>query len=601
MPDAHAAPPPCTNTQIENICAPATATASRVVLACNIDFNQRSCATVMDRPNRITKKLIVEGSEMSGMLIDCAGGEIYAGPGSINYKKGDTIEIRSIERSRTQLDLANDRVIEGVYDRPTNVTVRNCNVTGAIRVWGIGKNGEASGLKLSSRLRGHTRRTRNAAPRDILLDNITLTGTGRNPLYFAPGVSHSTLQNSEVKGKSSKVGIYFDAESFRNTLRNNTIHVKTGTYWYGRDPEPLVALDGSSHNLIINNHFSALNHGGIYLYRNCGLAGVSRHATPSHNQIINNRFYYNKYKGDHPAVYIGAHGGGFFRTFPIFGSCKDDDDYGYGSAKSNDDHATHNVIVQNQVYKRSPGKVFKVALRSPTFRSNLPAYIAHNTTVTQATVDKSRRAGCYFPEQQPDFLTDGESFETLNESSGRLCYGEQICRDGVAGRGVRRDCRIVNVDINCSQTGSNDWCETTARCPARHRVVGAKAACNLETQSINDAQVAALGFNQLQVVRASDNKSAGECYIGFARAREGSAIVRGVRGFPRVAAGCREHDKNGGDCRVRGEIYCQPLGARPALDRPPRVLEDALEIRVPKTRVQDGRLRELQHATKTTL
>ncbi len=67
-----------------------------------------------------------------------------------------------------------------------------------------------------------------------------------------------------------------------------------------------MAVDGSSWNTINNNRFASLRNGGIYLYRNCGEKGTIRITPPEHNTITNNSFYYKKYTGHKPAIYLGS-------------------------------------------------------------------------------------------------------------------------------------------------------------------------------------------------------------------------------------------------------------------------------------------------------
>jgi len=99
---------------------------------------------------------------------------------------------------------------------------------------------------------------------------------------------------------TNSVAVYLDAESYRNTLQGNSFHADHGA---GSQRE-VLAVDGSSNNLIMSNHFSSLQYGGIYLYRNCGEGGTIRHSTPSNNSIINNVFYYDNYTGSKP---LGVH------------------------------------------------------------------------------------------------------------------------------------------------------------------------------------------------------------------------------------------------------------------------------------------------------
>jgi parallel beta-helix repeat protein len=321
--------------------------------------------------------LVLEGPAASGATVDCNGAVLDGGPGTVNAGK-DMVQIRS------------DRF----FKRPTDVTVRECRIFGSVRVWGMGRNGEASALLAPSRQAGYVELVRNNAPTRVLLEDLTITAHGRIPLYLAPGVTHTVLRDSELRGRSDAVAVYLDAESAGNTMRANYIHTET-------DRE-LIAVDGSSENRILNNRFSALNHGGIYLYRNCGLKGTIRHSTPSNNTVINNVFFYKKYTGSNPSVYLGSRNGSV-------GYCDDDlrpggSAFPYGSSISDLDYAQRNVVMQNQIYRRSiadmirTGGIITFPFQYPLdfipvldTSSNEPNFVDHNETVSSAV---DRRAGC---------------------------------------------------------------------------------------------------------------------------------------------------------------------------------------------------------------
>ena len=332
----------CSTQKLQEILAPATTASSYVKIDCNLTLN---------RNDVVTKRLIFEGSEASGVTCDCNDAKLDGGKNKVNYRK-DMIEVKS-KKTNAQ-----------TWIRPQYITIKNCNIIGSVRIWGMGKNGEWAAIKESSKREPveskHVQRVRNNAPRHIVFDKITITGVGRNPLYFAPGVTYSKLINSEMKGKSEKVGIYFDAESAYNTIENNYVHVKTEEDGWGVLPAvtdrgwPQIAIDGSSWNTFINNRFSNLNNGGIYFYRNCGEGGTIRHTPPERNTIKNNSFYYNKYKGGKPAIYLGSRNYGFKER--TFGHCDADDGRPYGSSGSDKDYARHNIILQNQFYNR---KIYK--------------------------------------------------------------------------------------------------------------------------------------------------------------------------------------------------------------------------------------------------
>jgi hypothetical protein len=356
------------------------------------------CSLTLRREDVITKRLFLTGREATGVRIDCNGATLN-GAGILKDTE-DLLEIRS--RPTSDPD---------VWERPTNVRVRDCHIVGSVRIYGMAKNGESGlppshpwrwALRDSSRRAGHTERARNNAPANIVLDNLTITAFHRTPVYFAPGVTHSSLLNSELRGEAGSVAVYLDAESTANTIENNHIHVRTS----GREQ---VAVDGSSHNWIVNNWFSALNHGGIYLYRNCGEGGTIRHETPRRNTVVNNVFYYDTYAGPNPSVYLGSRNGG--KTY-----CDDDEDDGirlYGSSVSDADYARHNVVMQNQIYRRSPSEMIRTGEWAITpflkLAVNTPNYIGHNETVASA---RSRPAGCYVGSgHETDFVLHGETLD----------------------------------------------------------------------------------------------------------------------------------------------------------------------------------------------
>ncbi len=239
-----------------------------------------------------------------------------------------------------EVPLKNDK---GYYVRkcPENVTIKNCVIKGVVRVWGLGTNGQDGYQWHSSRdlaAPGHVQRVRDAAPTRITFENVTIESTGWILFYLGPGTTYVTLKNSELTGKGA-LNVYFDAETAFNVVTGNHIHAKTN--------REVFALDGSSHNEITDNRFSSLNNGGIYLYRNCGEGGAVRVSTPSHNRIANNHFYYNRYDGPNPAVWIGSR-----NTVTHDHYCGKDKGVDYGSGASDWDYAQCNQVRNNQIVKR---------------------------------------------------------------------------------------------------------------------------------------------------------------------------------------------------------------------------------------------------------
>lgn len=500
------------------------------------------CSCTIPAGKTITKQLLFEGTNSSHVIIDGAGATINGGSERI-------IEIKSRKYYSTRLN-------KWRWERPENITVKNIKIIGSVRIWGMSETGEGeqsitNGINLmkeSSRNDGHTERVQDAAPTNIVFHNVTITSTNRIPLYVSPGVTRFQLLNSIVNGTSSSVAVYLDAESAYNTFRNNRIDTRTS--------RELIAMDGSSHNIFMNNWLSSLNHGGVYLYRNCGEGGVARHATPTDNWIVNNVFYYDRYSGYEPAIFLGARSGR--KNY-----CNEDVASPYGSGRSNLDYASFNIIMQNQLYKRSPDEMIRTALRAnETFpprpdwvEANSPNYIAYNNRVDG---EIKRKAGCYIGPGgfQTDFVLDGRTAELLEVIGNRTMVYNCSCSDGVLTR-TASNTAVTQVPFSFINAGSNERKEITVGCPASLRIIGAKAGCNLEFGSITENDLSAVSPNVIRVFKASDDVSQGSCWINVNETHKDRIKLINIDGLTRVKVGCREHDENGGDCQIKGVLYCR--------------------------------------------
>lgn len=334
----------CTAQQTAEALAPASAAAPALRLRCHLSLQAGDV---------VSKRLILEGREASGLHIDCHGARLAGGPGSLNAGR-DMIEVRSRRRAG-----------EGgpFWERPEDVRIENCRVEGSIRVWGMGVNGQGADLVDASRQPGYVDRVRANAPRRIEFHRLHLVAGGRIPFYLGPGVSEVTLADSEITGQSNATAIYLDAESTANTIAGNRLAVTTR--------REAIAVDASSHNLIRNNRFEGLAGGGIYLYRNCGEGGTIRHTTPSHNRIVANTFVYAADQ-DKPAVFLGARDG--LRWY-----CWADLGYDFGSSADNRDFARHNVVRDNRLVGREPAEAIVSGAAV-----NAPNDIGDNRRVTAA-------------------------------------------------------------------------------------------------------------------------------------------------------------------------------------------------------------------------
>ncbi|MDO5059578.1 MAG: hypothetical protein Q4D82_06495 [Neisseria sp.] len=308
----------CSPAEIEAILAPADTQNSSVEVR---------CSGVLPADSKVSKRLYFTGKQASGLNFDCNGSTIAPA----NADSSDAVLIRSHREN-------------GRWLRPENLRLQNCRVEGSVRIQGMAANGEGAALRESSQQSDHTERAQQAAPSNIRLERFQINGHGRIPLYLAPGVTRISLTDSRVAGRSNSVAVYLDAESAHNLFERNTIESVTG--------RELIAIDGSAHNLFRANRFSSLNKGGIYLYRNCGEGGTVRHQTPSENRISGNTFFYRRYKGRLPSVWLGARNGN--RNY-----CRADAGLPFGSSADDRDFADNNVIEHNRIFRLSPQKMIR--------------------------------------------------------------------------------------------------------------------------------------------------------------------------------------------------------------------------------------------------
>jgi parallel beta-helix repeat protein len=258
------------------------------------------------------ERIVLSGSVASHRVIDCNGGW---------FNEGKATEL-----------IIQSRQITNGWDRPEGITIRNCRIRGAIRIMGMGRNGQGPLVRESSRERGHTERAQAAAPRQILISNVEIEADGGIPLYLAPGVTGVTVANSKFTGCSRSTAIYLDAESANNIICSNIFAL--------RALREIIAVDGSASNRIEGNRFDQIPAGGIYLYRNCGEGGTIRHQTPHDNTIIGNCFNAKSLGFRSYGIWVGSRNG--HRLYS-----EDDAGYDFGSSVDNRDFADDNTVVSN--------------------------------------------------------------------------------------------------------------------------------------------------------------------------------------------------------------------------------------------------------------
>lgn len=538
---ATAAADPCPASKVVEVLSPASETnpEARIETACDL---------ILPPGSVVTKRVTFLGEGASGASLQCNGASFEGGRGEVNFRQ-DMILV------------ASRKVGSRSWQRPENIRIENCTVTGSVRVLGITSVADHRRL---SRCEGNdepgcagfTRRAQDIAPRRIAFRRMTISGVGRNPFYLGIGVTESSLADSELKGDSDGIGIYLDAESAHNVIRNNSIHVRTGD----SKGNPQIAIDGSAYNIIAGNRFSALNRGGIYLYRNCGERGAVRHQAPQYNRIINNVFFYDRFDGkapgnpfkdvdNHhgiiPAVFLGSRQG----RRP---DCDADNDVPFGSGASGRDFAQHNIIADNRIVKLSATRMIAV---------NDEANELHNNVTVSAEQARQRRpSGCYEFDTLPHaYLRDGEATSVRDATPAPICGTRKICEDGLVRRLPGRcvlGTEYAKVDFECEVEGNNDGARCIASCPAGFRLFAAKAACSLETNRLSRRIVNRQGWGTLKVVRSADGVSSGLCALGQNELRQNAIRMPDPGPGPSLTARCDEHDSNGGDCRIAGTLAC---------------------------------------------
>lgn len=388
----------CGKEKLKEILAPATDSSHTVRVNCRLE---------MKSTDRVTKQLIILGAEANGAQIKCNGATL-----------APSRDTNAIVVNSRQIAAAGAGLPVGKWERPENVTFTGCKILGNIRVVGVPNNNKPGVFQDSSRLAGHSERIQSSAPSHISFVSMDITSSNGTSLYIQPGSTFITLKNSILRGSVSGVAVYLDAESANNTIQNNNFMVDT-THDFdisniagSLSSREIIAIDSSSYNKIIGNRFSELDEGGIYLYRNCGEGGIIRHQTPNHNQIINNIFYYNKYNGDKPAIFVSSRDG---TATGVRFYCDDDKGYPYGSSVNNGDFATNTVIMENRIYKFDPMSMIKIGKSGS-------AEIQSNTKIAVGSTTSNRHSSCYVFEEKR-LYKDKEK-----RMSGRNSF---VCKDGL--------------------------------------------------------------------------------------------------------------------------------------------------------------------------
>ncbi len=372
--------PVCSAAKLSELLAPATAAQSQV---------QLNCRAVLTAAATISKRVRIEGSAASGALLNCHDGTLTGG-----------------------VEIASSRVGTGPWQRPVDVTIRDCNLTAGIYIRGM----DRSSMLTESEKPGYTAVAQATSPSRVTLDRLDFT-MSQGSAVFILGGTEVTISRSTFGGESTVSAIYLAPETARNRIVDNVFGVRQ-TNWNilfgGREQ---IAIDGSGYNFIANNRFTELKAGGIFLYRNCGETapgqprGMVRHQPPMRNLIINNYFRYDDffYLGYQPAIWIGSRAGG--RDY-----CGNDAGFPFGSSASDLDFAVHNVVAQNQFRDRSASDGLIEVDSAPNAAFNV---VMANDFNTSSLIGRPR--GCVVERGlSTTYVTPGTVAE------GQPCAGETI-------------------------------------------------------------------------------------------------------------------------------------------------------------------------------
>jgi len=392
--------------------------------------------------------------------------------------------------------------------RPENITIKNCNIKEGIRVSGIKDIGVINHPEMiaSSRLPGHTIRAQAAAPMNIKVENSVIEASGGVPIYIDGGTVGFSLINSTVNGFSNIDGVYLDAESSSHVFSGNTFNLDVGRV--------IIAIDGSAKNKIVNNKFTGKRYAGIWVFRNCGEKGLVRHQTPYGNLISSNTFLPAAGQVD-PDIWIGSRN----KTFDEESFCWQD---------KNLEHIENISDLFGLSFKQLPIKTQKLILSA-----------------------KNYEAGS--SKNNLDMAKNNEVINNVTSLPIKVTSPDNIIRDNEAPKIIRGP-----YYKECNAEGDNEGCFAKFSCPKGMRVHKVKAACNLETTFISKMALYEMGKDdKIKIVRSSLTLEGSLCKINEVSLNKGEASLSSLIGQDILRLSCQETEKNGGDCAVKAEIYCE--------------------------------------------
>lgn len=342
-----------------------------------------NCSVKLQPGDTITKLVRFVGSEGSNIVFDCNGATISP--------------LDSLKSNETALQLLSKRYIVGeeyLYNKIANVTIKNCNIEGNVRIGG-GYEGRSVKMDHNSYKNQlgpeYVNEIRLASAKNIVLDNVNVENNWRqDSIYFSKGVSYSRLINSVINHNTEGLAVYIDMEAAYNVVDNNEFHSVSS------NNREVLAIDAAEGNIISRNWFSGIDFGGVYLYRNCGEGGQIRYTAPAYNKIQDNIFYYSHSWHHPPAIYIASrdreNGDSFcdLDSGHAWDITDVDPDFAWdadweSSSTVDRDYARHNKVTGNKICNDDPDNSIKVNNSSFNFNnyidSNLRISCSNSTPI----------------------------------------------------------------------------------------------------------------------------------------------------------------------------------------------------------------------------
>lgn len=447
---------------------------------------------------------------------------------------------------------------------------------------------------------------RQLSPSQISLVNINVRNTKNAGIYIQNSVTKVDITQS--KTLYTRVGLYLDFGT-RDISVRNTCFIYPGT------PDPLskiteeefsgreaVAVDASANNVFRNNIIYRAKTGGFHLYKNCWehfdahLKDPKRQAQyprrqRSDNNMIRDNIFVGGQSGEIGVSLAHRAWKEYFFINPVSEPMRcGDTTYkkptpvtGGKEKRTYQDFARGNVVQENTFFNmetpisilddgnevknnvfRGSKSLMMVAVghsKDPEYRGRGLRDIKITNNLSLLTKVDSKKL--IVAKGSPAVSSSGNTHKAPSSISVPKPTPTPKPTPVPTPKPTPTPTPAPQASIvkfSCAKEGSNDGCTKTVNCPAGKKVHAVRAACDLEAGKVTDAQVTGTSWNQLKIVKASDNVTDGTCSVSMAgKTAALSSGTRAINIYSATSIGifCREKDGNGGDCEIRGELRCE--------------------------------------------